>query len=121
MKDLLTIVAVLLSPVAWAETAPSAQGAAGFQSFVPIILMFLIFYFLMIRPQQKRMKEEQSLLQGLQKNDEIFTKSGIIGTITGMTERVITLEISKDVRIKILRDQIGGRAQALFETKKEKK
>ncbi len=86
---------------------------------LPIVLIFLIFYFLMIRPQKKQMDEEKELLENLQKDVEVFTKSGMLGTVVGITDKIITLEVSKDVKVKVLKSQIGGYSSKLFE-KKEK-
>lgn len=106
-------------------TSVNAQeaAAAGQQnplvSFLPFIIIFFIFYFLMIRPQKKQLELEQSMLNGLSKGDEVYTKSGLLGTVAGLTEKIITLEISEGVKIKILRSHVGGLAKGLFE-KKEK-
>lgn len=84
------------------------QQGNGLMSFVPFIAVFAIFYFLMIRPQKKKMVEEQKMIQALGKGDEVFTKSGILGTITGLTDRIITLEIAENVKIKVLRTEVAG-------------
>ena len=84
-------------------------------SLLPFAIIFFIFYFLMIRPQKKRLQAEKALLNSLAKGDEIYTKSGILGTIVGMTEKIVTLEVSEGSKIKILREQIGGRTQGLFD------
>lgn len=104
----------------WLISDVQAQEAAAAQpnvlmQFAPFIAIFAIFYFLMIRPQKKKMMEEQNLLNSLNKGDEIYTKSGIIGTIVGLTEKVVTLEVSQGVKMKVLRSQIAGLAQKLFE------
>ncbi len=88
---------------------------AGFIQFVPFVLIFVVFYFLMIRPQKKKMQQEQVLLNNLQKGDEVFTKAGMLGTITGMNEKIITMEVSEGVKIKMLRTQIAGPSKTLFE------
>ena len=98
------------------EAAPPAPG--GFAAFVPFILIFAIFYFLMIRPQKKRLQEEQSMLKDLGKGDEIFTKSGILGKIIGLTDKVVTLEVADGVMLKVLKGQIGGLARKLFDKAK---
>ncbi|OFZ52031.1 MAG: preprotein translocase subunit YajC [Bdellovibrionales bacterium RIFOXYB1_FULL_37_110] len=90
-------------------------------SFLPFILIFVIFYFLMIRPQKKKMQEESSMINALSKGDEIYTKSGIIGTIYGLTDKIVTLEVSEGVKLKVLKNQIGGSAKKLFEKKEETK
>jgi preprotein translocase subunit YajC len=103
--------------VAPAYAQEAAQQPNVLVQFAPFLIIFFIFYFLMIRPQKKRMMEEQNLLNSLNKGDEVYTKAGIIGTITGLTEKVVTLEISQGVKMKVLRSQIGGLAQRLFDKK----
>lgn len=101
------------------EAAASAQNPI--MSFVPFIVIFAIFYFLVIRPQKGKVEEEQKMLQALAKGDEIYTKSGIIGTIHGMTDKIVTLEVENGVKIKFLRTQIGGLAKTIFEQAETKK
>jgi len=84
------------------QQAPSMMGMA-----LPFIVMLGIMYFLMIRPQQKRMKQHQSLLSELKNGDEVVTNAGIIGTIAGMSDKVITLEIAKNVQMKVLKSQVN--------------
>ncbi len=74
---------------------------------MPFVIMLTVMYFLMIRPQQKRAKEHQNLLSGLKSGDEVITNSGILGTIAGMSEKVVTLEVSKNVQIKVLKSQVN--------------
>lgn len=100
------------TPAIPAGTTP--EGAAGqpqppgFGSMlVPFALMFGVIYFLMIRPQQKRMKEQQNMLSGLQHGDEVVTTSGMLGKVTGITEKVVTLEVADNVRIKMLKSQVA--------------
>ena len=88
-----------------------AQGAGGFGDWSFIIMMvviFGIFYFLMIRPQQKKQKELKSLLDNLAYGDLVMTTGGIHGKITGLADAVVTLEIADKVRIKISRSAIGA-------------
>jgi preprotein translocase subunit YajC len=91
--------------------APPAGGTAGqpsfFQMVVPFVLMFGVVWFLMIRPQQARMKEQKNMLSQLKEGDEVITSSGILGTIRGMADTMVTLEIADKVRIKILKSQIS--------------
>jgi preprotein translocase subunit YajC len=103
------------APHAAAATQNVAQQPNPFLSFLPFVLIFGVFYFLLIRPQKKKMAEEQDLISKLGKGDEVFTKAGVLGTITGLTEKIVTLEVAKDVRIKVLRSQIGGSAKSIFE------
>jgi preprotein translocase subunit YajC len=83
-------------------------GAAGFASFIPLVLMFVIFYFLLIRPQQKRSKEHRNLLSNLKKGDKIVTSGGLHGRITGLEETTLTVEIADKVRVKINRANVSG-------------
>jgi preprotein translocase subunit YajC len=88
--------------VAQAPQQPGLMGMA-----LPFLIMLGIMYFLMIRPQQKRMKEHQSLLSSLKTGDEVITSAGILGTISGMSEKVVTLEVSKNVQLKVLKSQVN--------------
>ena len=83
--------------------AAAGQGAGGFSSFIPLILMFVIFYFLLIRPQQKKAKEHREMIAGLKKGDRIVTSGGLHGRITGLDEATLTVEIADKVRVKISR------------------
>ncbi|MBL7664341.1 MAG: preprotein translocase subunit YajC [Bacteriovoracaceae bacterium] len=101
-----------------AVTTTAAQPST-LTSLLPFVLIFFVFYFLMIRPQKKKFDQEQTMLKALQKGDEVFTKAGILGTIYGMTEKVVTLEVSEGVKMKVLRSQVGGLANSLLAEKKD--
>ena len=101
------------SAMAQANGPASAQNPI--MSFLPFILIFMVFYFLMIRPQKKKIEEEKTFLSALQKGDEVFTKAGMIGTIQGLTDKVVTLEIAQGINVKILRSQVAGLAKKIFE------
>jgi preprotein translocase subunit YajC len=95
-----------------AGSVTSAGGASpaqpGFGSMmVPFALMFGVIYFLMIRPQQKKMKEQQQMMSELKQGDEILTSSGILGKVTGLTEKVVTVEVADNVRVKMLKSQVS--------------
>ncbi|OUT99109.1 MAG: preprotein translocase subunit YajC [Betaproteobacteria bacterium TMED41] len=79
---------------AFAQTASNAPDPL--MSFLPLILMFVVLYFLMIRPQMKRAKEHKLLVEGLQKNDEVITTSGIVGKITNVDTSYVTIEIGAE-------------------------
>ncbi len=96
---------VAAAPGSAAAAAPQQPGALGLA--LPFIVMLGIMYFLMIRPQQKRMKEHQTLVTSLKNGDEVVTSSGILGTIAGMSEKVVTLEVAKNVQIKVLKSQVN--------------
>jgi len=83
-------------------------GAAGYASFIPLVLMFVIFYFLLIRPQQKRSKEHRTLIANLKKGDRIITSGGLHGRVTGLDETTLTVEIADKVRIEMGRPYIAG-------------
>jgi preprotein translocase subunit YajC len=83
------------------------QGS-GFLSFLPIILIFVIFYFLLIRPQQKKAKDHRSLLSAIKVGDNVMTSGGVYGRVTGIRENIITVEISDKVRVKVNRGHIAG-------------
>jgi preprotein translocase subunit YajC len=100
---------VLPSGGAGSPNGALAQQPPGFASMLlPFGAMFVVVYFLMIRPQQKKMKEQQDLLTQLKQGDEVLTTSGILGTITGLTDKVVTLEIAEKVRIKMLKSQVSS-------------
>lgn len=87
---------------------PGGGGAQGYLSFLPIVLIFVIFYFLLIRPQQKRAKEHRQLLGELKVGEYVLTSGGIYGRITGLRENIITLEVSDKIRVKVNRGNIAG-------------
>lgn len=95
---------MLISP-AWAQSAGGAQGG-GIESLVLIVLMFGVLYFLMIRPQMKRAKEHKSLIESLQKGDEVITAGGMIGRISRISDNYVTLEVSNGVEIQVQRPAI---------------
>ena len=76
-------------------------------TFLPLILIFVVFYFLLIRPQQKRMKEHRLMLQSLRRGDRIVTGGGIIGTITRAGDEELTVEVADGVRVKVLRATVN--------------
>lgn len=80
--------------------------------FMPIILMFAIFYFLLIRPQQKKAKELQAMIAGLKKGDKVITTGGILGVISSIQEDYIVLSVGgSDTKIEILKSAIAGLRQ----------
>ena len=81
-------------------------GQGGMSTIIMMLAMFAIFYFLLIRPQSKKAKEHQNMLSALQKGDEVVTGGGIIGRISGITDKIVTVEISEKVRVRVLKAQI---------------
>ncbi|HWL62383.1 MAG TPA: preprotein translocase subunit YajC [Steroidobacteraceae bacterium] len=96
----------LLISTAHAQTAGAAPQGPGMMNFIILPLMIVVFYFLLIRPQQKRHKEHQALLSKLAPGDEVVTSGGLLGRITDVGEGFITVEIADGVRIKVQRQQI---------------
>ncbi len=89
---------------AYAQAA--AGGESGFLGLLPIVLMFVLLYFLMIRPQMKRAKEQKAMVEALQKGDEVVTAGGIVGRINEMGDAYISLEIAPQVEIRVQRSAV---------------
>ena len=100
----------------------AGQGSGGFTAFIPLILMFVIFYFLLIRPQQKKQKKHTEMIGNLKKGDRILTGGSIYGRITSADENSITVEIANNVRVKVARGSITTLVspQQQTQAKKEK-
>lgn len=99
--------------------APAGQGG-GFTALVPLILMFAIFYFLLIRPQQKKAKEHREMVNNLKKGDRVVTSGGIHGTVTKVDEGTVTVEIAENVRVKVVRGNIAALNQPTAPAAKKK-
>jgi preprotein translocase subunit YajC len=92
-----------------AGTAPGAPQAPGTGAMlVPFVAMFGIMYLFMIRPQQKKMKQQQTMLGALKEGDEVLTSSGILGTVKSITDRMVTLEIDTNVKLRVLKTQVSA-------------
>jgi preprotein translocase subunit YajC len=89
---------------AWAQGAGAAGG--GIESMLLIVLMFVVLYFLMIRPQMKRAKEHKTMIEALQKGDEVVTSGGILGRISKLNENYVTLEIANSVEVQVQRPAV---------------
>jgi len=96
-----------LIPSAWAQAAGGSQPNA-FVLLLPLILIFVVFYFLLIRPQAKRAKEHKAMVSALAVGDEVVTSGGILGRITEVSEQFVTVEIADGVRIKVQRATVGS-------------
>jgi preprotein translocase subunit YajC len=84
-------------------------GGGGMSSLIFMLLMFAVFWFILIRPQQKRAKEHQAFLNALKKGDDVVTRGGVIGRVTGVADNLVTLEVQEKVRIRVLKSYIEGR------------
>jgi len=103
----------LLTSTAYAmgqNAGPGGGEGGGFTAVIPLVLMFGIFYFLLIRPQQKKAREQKDMLNELKRDDTVVTTGGIYGKITGVTDTIITLEIAPNVRIKVTKSSIASKA-----------
>jgi preprotein translocase subunit YajC len=84
-------------------------GGGGMAGLLPLILMFVVFYFLLIRPQQKKMKEHREMLSNLKRGDQIITNGGLVGRITGITDKLVVIEVAEKIRLRVLRSHIAGK------------
>ncbi|MFU8857983.1 MAG: preprotein translocase subunit YajC [Deferrisomatales bacterium] len=93
-----------------AHAMGSQGGDAGqtFMGLLPLIAMFAIFYFLLIRPQQKRAKDHKAMIESLRRGDEVVTSGGIHGKVTGVTDDIVTLEVAKDIKIRVQKPAVGN-------------
>ena len=105
-------------PPSWAEAAAApAKKPHLLEQMMPFVFIFLLFYFLLIRPAQKRQKKHQQLVNQLKKGDSVITSSGILGIIYGLTDSFVTLEVADNVRIRVLRSQISTLAESEIQKK----
>ena len=86
------------------ETAPGSGG--GLTSFLPLILIFVVFWLFLIRPQTKKEKVRRAMMKELKKHDRVVTTGGMYGTVTAMDENEVTLEIARDVRVRFSRNAV---------------
>jgi preprotein translocase subunit YajC len=98
---------MFVSP-AYAQAAAAGGGSFGaLEQFLPLILIFVVFYFLLIRPQQKRMKQHKEMLGQLRRGDRVVTSGGIIGTVNKMVnDTEVSVEIAEGVRVRVVRSTI---------------
>ena len=89
---------------AFAQAAPS--GDPGYIGLLPIVLMFVLLYFLMIRPQMKRAKETKAMIEALQKGDEVITAGGVLGRITKLSDAYVSLEIAPNTEIAVQKSAV---------------
>jgi preprotein translocase subunit YajC len=91
---------------AYAQAA-GGGAAGGLIGFVPIILIFLIMYFLMIRPQQKKMKEHKAMIDALRRGDQVVTAGGLMGKVVKVETDVIEVELAQNVKVRVVRNTIA--------------
>lgn len=99
-----SLIAMAQSP----QGMPGQPAPSPLAGFIPIILIFGIFYLLLIRPQQQQQKKHQQMIEGLSKNDEVVTSGGIHGTIVNVDDKTITLRVDDNTRIKFQKNTISS-------------
>ena len=87
----------------------TAQGQSAWMSFVPIVLMIVIFYFLLIRPQQKKEKERVAMINSLKNGDKVLTASGIYGIVTGIKDDIVTVKVASNTNIEFAKSAIQAK------------
>jgi preprotein translocase subunit YajC len=102
--------------VAWAQGAGAGGGPPMIVQLLPFIGLFLVFYFLIIRPQQQKQNQHTQMLANLKKNDEVITSGGLYGRIMALSDDVVTLEIAPNVRVRVSRPQIASVVSAVKAT-----
>lgn len=109
------LVGCFFQTLAFAEAAAPAAPSGGVTPFLPMILIFGVFYFLVLRPQQRKQKDQQKFLSELKRGDMVVTNSGIVGTIRTVSDKFVTLEVDEGVCLKILRSAVLENATSLKE------
>lgn len=96
-----------------------AGGESAWGMFIPIVLMFAIIYFLMIRPQQKQAKQHKAMLEALKRGDQVVTTGGILGKVFQINEGIVTIEVADGVRIRVMKGQIASVVNQEIEAEKK--
>ena len=102
----------MLISSAYAQTAPAAAAAGGdlmssLGGMLPLVLMFVVLYFIMIRPQMKRQKEHRAMIEALAKGDEVATSGGVLGKVTRLNESTLHVEIAEGVEVQVQRSAVS--------------
>ena len=96
-------------------------GSSGPQTLVFIGLLFAIMYFVMIRPQQKQLKDQRTMLAALKKGDDVITQGGLFGKVFAVADKVVTLEVANGVRVRVLKSSVQGKVNVAEEEKADEK
>ena len=107
--------------IAYAQSAGDASSQSPFFQFIPLILILVVFWFLIIRPQQKKQKEHMRMVGSLRKGDRVVTNGGIFGTITKVGDDRITLEVTNKVNIQVERQQVARMDKKVADEKNNSK
>ena len=106
----------LMPGVAWAMAPPTGGGGSGGSQLMPTLVMFAamfaIFYFLMIRPQQKQKQERERMLRAIKRGDRVVTTSGMFGTVSNLSDSTVTLRVADQVKLEFERGAIGRVVEA---------
>src|SRR6476619_6950033 len=107
-EDTNVLIDLMIAP-AHAQSAPAATAPFGgdLMTFLPMIAIFVVFYFLLIRPQQKKAKEAKAMLDALQKGDEVVTAGGILGRISKISDQYVTVEVASNTEVTVQRGAIA--------------
>lgn len=99
---------MFISP-AYAQTATAAgSGTAAFMQFLPLVFIFVIFYFLMIRPQQRRMKQHRAMIEAVKKGDSVVTAGGLIGKVTRVQDNEVEIEVAPTVKVRVVKSTLSS-------------
>jgi preprotein translocase subunit YajC len=98
---------------------PDGAAPNPFVQMVPFLLILVIFYFVLIRPQQKRVQEHTKFLDSLKKGDDVITESGLFGTVVGIDDSSVVLKVADNVKVKYLKTKVSGRQSSLAAPKKK--
>jgi len=90
---------------AWAQTTATGDSLT---SLIPLVILFVVFYFLLIRPQTKRVKEHKKMVESLAKGDEIVTTGGLLGKIINLGENFVAIEVAPNIEVKVQRYQVAA-------------
>ncbi|MDQ6990727.1 MAG: preprotein translocase subunit YajC [Mariprofundaceae bacterium] len=108
MRSIFISMAAVIASTSPALAADAAGSSSGFTQLIPLVVIMVIFYFLLIRPQQKRAKEHRNMVESLKKGDKVLTNGGIHGTIMDVKEGFLKVEIAEGVRVKMQRDAVAA-------------
>jgi preprotein translocase subunit YajC len=97
----------MMTSVAYAAGPMGGDPTSFLISLAPLILIFIVFYFLLIMPQQKKAKQHKQMLESIQKGDEVITSGGIHGKVVGIADQILTLDVGEKVKIKVSREFIA--------------
>lgn len=109
MKHILFLLSLFLTQASWAQTTPAPSGGGDLMNLLPMLLLFFgIFYFIVIRPQQKEQRQHQERINAVQKGDRVITSGGIHGTVRATKEKTLVLEIADGVKVTLNRQAISA-------------